>query len=261
MRKSFVMVAAKRSGTTALRDALNACPEIEMYGEAYFPSLFEWGFYQHYAQAVQANPGAILPAGRSKVYRAHFASLRDAHPDSVVGIDVKYSDVGSNPDLLRALSQTVDVAIHLRRENVLRSIVSHRIMEARLRNKLITEDKIHSSEVSPPIQVTLDPDDLMDGIRGRTQQMERFRRDISQRFQFVVEISYEGLFVEADAVTIVAEQQKHDILGALGVTWNGDLVSALKKQTSRDLRDVIANYDAVAKRLDGSTFASMLTND
>ena len=242
MLKGFALFATQRSGTTAFRACINSCPTVEMYGEAFYPGLFPWGYYQFFLDAVKAEENNILPAGRIESYTAYASSLRQKHPRMVVGFDVKYSDVESNPGMIPALAKSVDVAIHLRRQNLLKTHVSNLTMNKRIKEKLIKEAEIHSTKVAPRIKVRVEPSSIVGILDANMEMILKYDRFLSNNFKTLVRLNYEDLFVEAGEKTRLSDAASQEIKTKLGIDWSGAFICDLKKQNPPLLEDTIENF-------------------
>ena len=258
MKTGFVLFATQRSGTTALRHALNACPDIEMYGESYFPSMFDWGFYQFFADQVARDATAVLPERRYRIYKDHFISLQDNHPAQHVGMDVKYSDVEANPQLAKALGETGAVAVHLRRQNMLKTHVSNMTMNKRVKERMIAEADIHSAKVAPVTQVWIDPKTIVSLLDQRVNAIIRHDQTLRKMFPKVVQLNYEDLFEVVGDTSQVRPRARNAIKAALGLEWEGEFACDLKKQNPERLSDLIENFEDVETAINSSRYFYML---
>ena len=258
MPRNFVLIATQRSGTTAFRACLNTHPGIHMYGEAFFPGLFDWGFYKHFADRVTADPEAVLPKNREATYQGYLDHLVSGHAGKAVGLDTKYSDIDANPGLLGALASRVPVAIHMRRKNLLRTVLSNVTMQQRIKDKVISEAEIHSSKIAPRVRVTLDVGGLVAQLDHLSRQMLRFDRVLEERFQTVLRVNYEDAFIPSGDVTRLASPYDRQVRDMLVDGDPGPFECALKKQNVGALDELIENFDAVREVLDNSRYFYLL---
>lgn len=127
----LVLVAHRRSGTTALKDMLSksGCIWFDGQHEAFRPQVNRVGnFYNFWHEQVLKDPTFLHPPRRNELIHTFVDGLREEHADEVVGLDVKYFQIRQFPYLWDAFKSMNARYIHLVRRNVVKGLVSDMLL-------------------------------------------------------------------------------------------------------------------------------------
>jgi LPS sulfotransferase NodH len=235
----FAIITRGRTGSNLLDSLLASHPRVRSRGEI----VGEYMLRQPEIKKKVLTLGPALYARRC-FDRTGF--------ESVVGIKILYYQIEQRyaqkrgierlPEVFDFLKSHEDIKIiHLKRRNRLKTFTSFRV--ANLINKHI-EFKEHAGGDNN-IRISLASDECESEF-NRIGQWEKFY-DHAFQGKKMLEVFYENL---------VAEQQAecHRILDFLGVCRR-PLVTQMKKQRTRPLREVIENYDELKKHFAGTEWA------
>lgn len=257
MSKLFFVFATQRSGTTALRSCINSTRDYYEYGEVFFPTMFERGFYSGYAAAIAADPGLVLPARRGEYFDRYVRSAAKTRKETVVGFDIKYTHLCENPGILRSAGATGGTAIHLVRQNLLESYVSSQVMEKRMELGIVSRGTVHGETVPPPVQLEIDTKKIVGHLETRRQKIRTFQADIEKHFSSWIILTYEGLFeADGDASYLSKDSQKK-IQDEIGVKMRPRPTTKLAKQTPFGTHNIVLNYSELSEVLRDTEFAYM----
>jgi len=258
----FVVFGGQRSGSTLVASRLDSHPRIACHEEVLLPS-------------VDSEPSLRqwLTANRRPQWLRMFPSIRESFLDSlvdsdpgpdidVIGIKIMYDQISLWPKLsyifpsfgrachdmrlLRWMKDNQVVIIHTLRRNHLKMLASHAL--AARTGRFHSRNAFRES-TRPTISLPL---------RGLTMRLERIEsaekvaRD-AIRGMPAMEVWYEdyvgpqGQEIEARLCAVVGQEVP-----------DGGLVSPLAKVGSDNLKDTLANYEDVVRRLSGTRFARFL---
>jgi len=230
----FVLVTHPRCGSTYLATLLNSHPQVLCHGELFYrlQVFYAVGYRDgslHLATAEErdADPRGFL----DKVW---------AHPfgNSAVGFKLV---AGQHPGAFEAVYADLGVrAIVLRRRNRLKKFVSALIAE---REQMWTHYKHRfRPEDLKPVQVEVSLDGLRSYLDSERAFYDGVTAELARRPKPWVEVFYEDLFTGGGAV--------EGLLGFLGVEPGArELEPATHKRNSRRLRDLIVNFDDLARQV------------
>jgi hypothetical protein len=241
-----IILTTQRSGSTFLEDALERHPEVKCYGEiliagnnTHVPKwLFKYRFPAKLYRFIVG--GAWLPV---RVMN-EFYSRGDQR---VKIFKAMYNHI-ANPWTLGYLERNTDIRIlHLRRHNVLKQYVS-RLLLAKPRTK---RWQPHSTKPVPAVGTFVDPQAALRYMRATRAQYEHYERVFAahQRLPLVYEEMIAGQGMSPDVEERVCE--------FLGISVQG-LKSPLVKLNPDSLRQIVTNYEAVAKVIQVTEFADLL---
>lgn len=153
----------------------------------------------------------------------------------------------SPPHMLPLLRKLGVRVIHLRRTNILETLVS----ELRARQSGVWHIRGEAEQAPPPVQV--DTRTLMLELTDRAQEMALMRKWLS--FGEVLDLTYEDTFLPDNAINPAVLEKCAAFLGV-----PNEFEAAVKYRRTRpsSLREAIENYDAVAALLAVTEFAELL---
>lgn len=254
------LIAHQRSGTSALGSIFNQHPELMYLTEIFHDRHIghELNYFTFYLEKVRHNALLSLPGAREKVFRDYLDYIKCTSKDRTAIIDVKYNSVhnlndywqnpAGTPGLIRFLYKNDIPVIHLKRDNILKSLISTRIAD--LNNVWHTDD----AGTIRTHRLLLDTQNLIANLTEMAEQSALIEKSLA-RVQYRISLTYEGLFGADGTITACARQSICDLLN---LTTFPTLKPLYVKQTKDDLHQVIENYDDVKRCLSGSPFAWML---
>jgi LPS sulfotransferase NodH len=239
----FVILAAPRTGSNWLCTLLDSHPEVLCHHEVFNPAGIHLALSQRgrmdlgSVEARNRDPGAFLARLWSLSFgqRAIGFKITREQPASV------FEAVFADPTIR---------AIVLRRANRLRTMLSERIAQETGRWECYRGQSCHLPEADrTPLRIAITAAEL----KAHAVKNERYYAGLTERLaragHELCETAYEDL---PDV------QERRRLLAFLGVDSDRELRSATRKQGSRDLREVIANFDTLTRDLRGSRFAAEL---
>ena len=245
--RPFLVLAARRSGTTFLLDALASHPEVRCEKRA-FDVVPRWRLltvedpesrYRAFraASVRRRVEGRVRPAASVEAYAA---SLCETHRGATrLGLRLSYEQARRWPRVLRwARARRVPV-VHLVRANALKTLVSRATSQARRVH--------HTREPLEPVRVRIPPRALLRRLRRLTREVAAFRRTLEGSDH--LEIVYEQLVGDP-------RDESQRLLSFLGVDPGVSLSSDYVKLNPDDLREVLSNHDEIRKALAGTPWAA-----
>ncbi len=245
----FLVLAGRRSGTTLLVESLDSHPDIECRKDVfsirrrwrYFQVDFKGGlFYPYRTASLRRRIDYILR--RRRLIGSFLAEVFS--PTGSVeakGIRLSYEQARKYPDVLPWVLDNGIRVVHLIRENGLKAIVSHFTAKKR--------GLAHATSKVAKVTLHLPPRELMASLARREREVERYRALF--REQPYCEISYESFLARKD-------EEARRLLDFLGIDRYSPLTSRLVKQNPDSLREILENYDEIARALRGTSFAAYL---
>ena len=235
----FVLIAQPRTGTTVLRNLLNQNRALYMYGEAFHPAFFSWGWYSYLHAKMQEDPKALLPTtwgAHAAPYLNSLFEAKEKKRKAAVGVDIKIPQAEMIHTLPKAIRDCGASVLHLRRRNSLASIVSYRIMTQRVREG----GRAHGTRpvVSEPVQLNLD------WLKLRISEFETEDNVVKWNFRGW---SYMELFYEDFVGDAGWQQTCLRLTDFLKLKISTPFEPSLQKQNSSNLADLIKNADEVRR--------------
>lgn len=236
----FVVVGARRTGTNMLCTLLDSHPAILCHHEVFNPR----GIF-----CAQGLRDADFSLGSMEERDADPVAFVDrvwGRPEGRHCLGFKLTRGQAEPVLLHVLADRSVRKIVLRRRNRVKAHVSERIAE-RL-DQWEVYDEAELDPVRPRVEI--DADRLRSEVAGN----ERFYRCIESRMeatgQTPLRIDYEDLGDPGERARL---------LRFLDVDPEGAVLEARSvKQNPRDLREVVANFEALAEALEGDPLRAEL---
>lgn len=244
-KKPIVLLSVQRSGTNFLRRVLGSHPAIDpLFGEVFDPNHIrkELSFFNFYQRAVAADPSLCLPDRRIDAFEKYVAFLDTKVPAAHYILDIKYNCIrhlesywpGQKEVLTEYIVDRQWPVIHLIRTDLLAAIFSH--MRARETGVWMIKGQDHRDTFS----TTVDPVGVVNGVAGRRQAIQRYRRDFSGAR--LLELVYEDFI---DAPNGINEAAMTRIREFLDVTDAFSRNPETKKLITQPMSQAIENYDDV----------------
>jgi hypothetical protein len=240
MPERFVILAAPRSGSNMLCTMLGSHPSILCHHEVFNPKgirlalrLRETGFSLGTVEERERDPGAFL----ERVWATDLGFPR---------VGFKLTHRQNEPVFRRLLADATVAKVVLRRRNRLKAYVSYRIAET------IAEWEVYRARdlARERPRVRVEPRLFLERVAFDDAYHDEIRRAAEGGGHRRIEVSYERL-------SSIDEQNR--VLDFLGVapTDVGLEIGSIK-QNSRDLRDLIENYDELRRHFAGTPFEAEL---
>lgn len=238
----WAVIAHQRCGTNFFESMLRAIPGVYHYPEVLYPEFFEGSFYAFYADLVREEPRYLLVTDFTIVddlFQRYFAQHVGGVGQRHVGFDLKIDQVDCYPRLYHCLKAFGFRILHLRRENRLRRVISHLVMQQRLK---ACADDIHRT---PPelVRLTVDCADVVGQIKADMRGDEGIESRLGRGNPRYLQITYEGL--ARDRRRVLARVT--DFLGL-----DADLAAVepdTLKQGIWPLEKVVTNFDELCRAL------------
>lgn len=225
----FMIIAQARSGSTFLREVLNAQPDITCHGEVFSRIWIDRLHPRPDIAPLDADQiRALLPL-RDADPLAFMAKHIMAFPGSATGFKIIYDDFidARFRDKLTAHALENDFEIiHLRRNNHLAAFVSR----ARMTRFGIghSDRPQRRAEAEPPTRITVDEAELKRYITRQAFLADQ----VDQLFPDALQVRYETL-----------RDDFPRILSRLGLPGGREFAGPLRKMAPENLAEVIENYD------------------
>lgn len=252
--RPIAVLCQTRCGSQHLKALLGSHPQLTVLSqELFYPALTPNTFYGFWAQRIGADAArAIVPDAIEAEVRAYLDSLLAGVVGSWVGLDVKLHQLDAIPALWPAVQRAIaglgGSAIHLHRRNLLRSVVSERIMHERL---AAGAGAVHRMDTPEPMRVRLDPAWTLGQLRQRARR-DRRAAGLCTALGGAT-IAYESFEDPAVAPGVVA-----DLWRGLGLDVDGLVPSSeLARQNPGPLGELVVNLDELRGALAPTRFAWM----
>jgi hypothetical protein len=239
-----------RSGTTYFRDLLSKNPHLSVYGEIFYPDFFDWGWYSYLKTKIGTRPGALFPGVQREVFLEYLEFLRAKGGSKPVIVDLKLEQIVNIPTISQAIYSKPSrfSFIVLRRNNLLKQVVSEKIMYARIEKGDTT---IHRDYVPKIETVSLNVKETINRMRWNATKAQEYRASVNASGAPVIDIVYEDL-LGASREKILQEVQT--FLGVEALT----LSATLTKQNPQPLSELVLNYEDLARAIRHTEFSYCL---
>jgi LPS sulfotransferase NodH len=246
----FILLAARRSGTTLLLGSLGSHPQVQCHKRVFqlkrpFRYFFEFEqrsspFSKYRSASVKRQIDYFFR--RKQLIGAFLTDLYASVDGSkAVVIRIVYSQAEKYPEALAwAIENDVGI-IHLVRENYLKSLVSHFTSKKRR--------VYHSASEVGPTTIRLSPSLLKRRLIAREKWVEKHRAMLKNKRH--IEVSYESFVANREA-------ESRRILDFLSVDSSIPVTTDLRKQNPDSLEDILENYEEVAQAFRGTAFEKYL---
>jgi hypothetical protein len=258
-----VIIARQRSGTGALGSVLDQHPSVSSLGEVFHHDAIdrEPNYFWFLRNLIERDPDMGLPAAHGKRFTLYADFLKARTQKAHTIIDIKYSSLHhfngywlgilEPPAIFQILRGRKIPVIHLGRKNHLKAFVSGQLAQ------LNDEWHAKSQDAITIRNLIVDPPACLQFIRTMKREYERVRK-ILEKHPKLLELEYSEIFDEAGELRAAVAEQLADFLQIAPFKKRRP---AFVKQTSGALRDVIENFDELAKALDATDHARMLRED
>ncbi len=245
----FIVAGTQRSGTTLIQTTLDSHPQIFCEGELFqMRRLFRKIPRKSYGQpgyrwwlGGRADRWLMHATWRSIAVRQYLDWFITQSDSPVFGFKLMWNQTERFPGTLKFLEDNGYLLLHIRRRNILRSLVSRFAARARGLH--------HSTRAVATPLVTLPVHDLLTRLERISTDNINWER-LGEQLPYL-RIDYED-YVENPTI------EDERMLDFLGAPKDVAIKSPLVKVTPNDLRKVIANFDEVAKALKGTEYEAML---
>jgi LPS sulfotransferase NodH len=242
----FVVFTTQRSGSTWVMSVLNTYEDVTGQGELFLrrPRSPERRWDSDFAHSryveSKAEYGRVRPFSTFRYLDAFFA--QGPH----VGFKLMYDQLRSYPEILVHLLRRRVRVVHLVRENHLDVLISFALKrEIGKAHMLDAKDRPQEPSVELPTA------SLLRQIRWLQLKHDAARHLLRASRLRHLEVTYEQLVRDPS--------RYEEILAFLGVSTTGETPrSHILKTRVGGQRDVVSNYDEVARVLAGTRFASLL---
>lgn len=254
------LIARQRSGTSALGSVFNQHPRLRYFSEIFHNGHIghDLNYFTFYLEKVRQDLLHSLPGANMEIFREYLEYLKSRSKDRIAIVDVKYNSThhlnefwqnpAGTPGFIRFLYKNDIPVIHLKRENILKGLISSQM--ARLNNVWHTKDV----EAIRAHTLRLDPQTLVANLTETAEQAALIEKSLV-RARHRLDLTYESLFDADGTISACARQSICDLFGLEAFPASKPIYV---KQTNDDLRQVLENYDEIEKCLAGSAFAWML---
>lgn len=252
--RPVAVLCQTRCGSQHLKALLGSHPQLAVLDqELFYPALTPDTFYGFWATRIGQEPArAIVPDAIEAEARAYVCALLDGAGCRWVGLDIKLHQLDAIPALWPAIRRTLGAlggaGIHLHRRNLLRSVVSERIMLERL---AAGGGAVHRPDTPEPMRVRLDPAWTLAQLRQRARR-DRRAAGLNAALGGAT-IAYESFEDPADAPGAIASLWRGLGLDAAGVAAS----STLARQNPWPLGELVVNLDEIQRALAPTRFAWM----
>lgn len=247
--RRFAVVGTQRSGTTLIQTALDVHPEIFCDGELFqMRKLFRkipkrnfsgQGYRWWLGSRFDRWVGHAL--WRNVETRHYMDWYINNHEPHIQGFKLMWNQTERFPDTLKFIEEHDFLLLHVRRRNVLRSLISRYAARAR--------DVHHSTTAVDTPSVVIPVNKILKALNKISCDNLNWEK-LGNSFPYM-RVDYED-YVENPA------EQNIRMLHFLGAAEDVDIQSPLVKVTPNDLRDVVANFDELAMKLRGTEHEAML---
>jgi hypothetical protein len=247
----FILLASRRSGTTLVIDCLNNHERIHCEKRAFGiekkianPTLdrHSGGYFLYRTASLGRRFRHHLDcAGLIREYLSNEIFRADENGD-VRGLRLIYNAANHYPQVLDWAKAEGIKVLHLVRENVLKTYISHETAPLH---------KMHHPReraVIRTVKLHVDVPAMLSSLKRRTAQIQKMRDQIADTTH--LEVTYEDFVADRDA-------EGARILPFLGVDVE-PLKSDLVKINPDSAFDVLDNFDEVSEALVGTPFARFL---
>lgn len=219
----FIVLTRSRTGSNFLVSLLNSHPEIEAKGEL-LRRQHEMSFKQLIDKGLSSKDEHVNTAGFKMFYY---------HP---IGID--------RSETWKMLTDITELKIiHLKRKNILRTLVSRKFAE---QNDIWHQTATKKDPKKKKKCVSFEVEELEMGF-SRTRRMET-QGDVKFKNHRVWEVYYEDLVKDPEKIC----EQAFEFL-EVSSTWSPS--SPLIRQNPESLSDLICNFDELKEKFSGTKWS------
>jgi hypothetical protein len=267
MSQICILMARMRSGTTAFRDILATHPRVFSLGEIFHNHMLDNRLYFHnyFLQSVKQDPALSLPSeeNRYKLFSDYISYIKSdlgltEEDGRVLVLGINYNSLHSlnsywqhpftAPFLFQVLRRLKISIIHMRRENLLRTLVSeHRARRSGIWHR-------NSDSEQQPMSIELNLQTLLAELEERHFEIGFIEKCLT-KYPNILNLTYEETFGPNNVIS-------HDVLARcaefLDVGNGFSTVTGFRPTAPPTLREAISNYEDVARLLSETQFAIYL---
>ena len=236
----FVILAAPRTGSNLLCTLLNSHPDVLCHHELFNPNGI---FY-----ALEYRDGSLDFGSMEARNREPFAFLQRVwgHPQGATCVGFKMTR-GQDTAVVQSLIEDASVLkILLYRRNRLKTFISEQLARQTDRWEVYSKDELATDRGKLHVDI--------EAFRAHCELNERYYQDIEDALR-----ASEQPWISTVYEDILTEPEHARLLEFLGVeATDTQLTQASVKQSDRDLRTHIENFQELELALDGSEYLTEL---
>jgi LPS sulfotransferase NodH len=236
----FVILAAPRTGSNWMCSMLNSHPQVLCHHGIFNPSGI------HYALDHRAGDLDLGTVEQRDVNPLEFLARLWQHTFGKQAVGFKFNRDENERALAATLADKHTLKIVLKRRNRIRTFVSEMIAESTGQ----WESYHFSEQRPPPAALTVDAASLLRHVERNQRYYAQVEARADADGQSFLTVFYEDLYSRAEWARV---------LDFLRVSPDASLLRAsTRKQNSRSLRELIANFKSLEAQLRGSTIEAEL---
>jgi LPS sulfotransferase NodH len=247
----FALLTTQRTGSSWLTTLLDSHPEADAYGELFLagegtrPPWGARGIERFWSFRSAAGARGHRPR-RPRITFAYLDHLFASNPTArAIGFKLMYDQAARYPETLFYCVRNRIRMIHLVRTNILDVVISRELMLARGTPHATAEREVTA------LRVSLDPSSIRRRLRALELEAAFFRRVLRTLRLRHIEVRYDTLVSEPGTI--------QRVLRFLDLPDDAALHSPLIKMNDRKQSELVENYEAIARALHRTRFASLLT--
>lgn len=255
----FAILATQRSGTNFFRSVLGSHPRIHCYNEMFMEGGYdrEGFFYRHWLDKIAEDETQLFCSRLTMHMHDYLQELESSQADkAAVGVDVKYTEIYKLPMLLPVLKQRGYRFLHIVRRNVLKTMISQYHLDCKNGH---TSPLYENFRRLSNGQIFLPAGDgvVERELARREEQLEAAARMLEGLP--CLSLYYEDFFPpgEYTSDTVRADQLQR-IYDFLKVPPGPELRTGDRKVNPSTVRGLVANFDDLAARFEGTRWAGLL---
>lgn len=238
--RRFAILAAPRTGSNWLCTLLDSHPQVLCHHELFNPEGI------HLAQSVRRRRFALGSLAQRERDPVAFLERAWRRPCGAAAVGFKITRGQSQVVFDHLLAQSGTLKLVLERRNRVKTFVSEQLARATGH-----WESYPGVNLARPPAIDVDAGELARHAELNRQFYDSLRRRLLAGGQPALWLTYEELG---------QPQVQRRILAFLEVAPGSRLAPATRKQTPRDLRRVIANFDDLARQLAGTPLAAELAS-
>lgn len=243
--QKFIIAGTQRAGTSLINSTLNKHENIRCYGEVFLLKRGHGanmdGSYRRYLNENKFIRTLNHYINRRNTINVFLDQLYATSGYSAVGFKFMLGQAYRYPAVLDYLRENNVKAVHVVRENVLKTYISR--YTAKKRNLYIVKENVEAKTVRLPV----------DNILAQLQQISREKNEWNHLLEGmeVMEVSYEK-YVDERRGELARIQE------FLKVPVTDDIETDVKKINPNDLSEFIENFEELTAMLVGTEFEKYL---
>jgi hypothetical protein len=255
----FAIIATQRSGTNFFRGVLGGHPQIHCHDEVFIESGHDKPgyFYRHWLDKVAGDETQIFCSRLGAHMHDFLQGLESARADkAAVGVDVKYTEMAKLPMLLPVLRQRGYRFLHIVRRNVLKTMISQYHLDCKNGHTYPLYEnfrRLSNGQVFLPVG-----DGVVERELARRQEQLEAAAGMLEGLP-CLDLYYEDFFPPGEYTSdTLREDQLGRIYDFLEVPPGPELRTGKQKVNPSTVRGLVANFDDLAARFEGTRWAGLL---